>query len=118
MDSSATAVYRGTGLTTSGWRANAEPANPGHDTDDMTAECGHSVGPDGEVVLSGETGQNEGFGSHKGDRVPNLDITHVSKPANTRGLPDGHQANQNALTAGRRNTAVHRQPHGFNSRGK
>ena len=111
-DNSATAVYSGTGLTMSGWRANAKPANPEHEA----ADCGHAVNETGDVVLEGETPM--AAGSPVAATVPNFNPVHVQTPVTKRGLPSDHQANQNPLTAGRRNTAVHRQPHGYTSRGK
>jgi hypothetical protein len=95
-DNSATAVYRGTGLTCGGWTA-AGNCEPDAEDNDMTAECGHSVGPDGDVVLSGETG--EAHPGHNGTAVPNLNITHVSNPARTHGLPANLATNP--LSSGR-----------------
>jgi len=111
-DNSATAVYRGTGITTGGWRAPADGRDAtGPECSDMTADHDQD-----SVRLDGENGENEAFGRHSGDRVPNLNVTRVSNPAKTGGLPSNLQTNP--LTAGRRNTAVHRQPHGYTSRGK
>jgi len=45
------------------------------------------------VRLEGETGQTGGFGSRPGDRVPQLDVTRVSAPSSTRGLPSNLQTN-------------------------
>jgi hypothetical protein len=93
-DNSATAVYHGEGITVSGWRSNALPTSPPHDTDDMTAECD----PDA-IRLEGETGQTGGFGSRAGDPVPQLNVTKVSTPCKTRGLPSSLPTNP--LSSGR-----------------
>jgi len=65
----------------------AEAANAVPDTDDMTDS------QDGSVRLEGEAGQTGGFGAAPGDRVPNLNVTRVSKPCVTRGLPSNLQTN-------------------------
>jgi hypothetical protein len=93
-DTSATAVYRGQGITCGAWRAPADGRDdPRAEVDSLTAH------DDGEVRLEGEWGQSEGFGLHNGERVPNLQVEHVSNPATTRGLPADHRTNQNPLTA-------------------
>ena len=49
--------------------------------------------PNGEVVLAGETGMTEGFGGHRGDRLPNLTVQHNQQPVTKRGLPSNLQTN-------------------------
>ena len=95
-DNSATATYRGYGLSTAGWQVRAEARNADADDNDLTDD----QDPDA-IRLEGENGENEAFGNRAGDRVVNLNITRVSKPAKTRSLPTDHRTNQNPLTAGR-----------------
>lgn len=83
------ATYSGTGITTGGWTA-------GNGENDRTCDQDENA-----VRLEGETGENEAFGNHAGDRVANLNVTHVSRPAKTRSLPADHKTNQNALSRGR-----------------
>jgi hypothetical protein len=95
-DNSATAVYHGSGITTGAWRVPADGrGNPAAEDRDLTDQ-------DHEVRLEGLTGQNEftasgGDGMHKGDRVPNLSVTKVSRPNAVHALPDSHRTNQNPL---------------------
>ena len=93
-DNSATATLHGS-LTVAGWQSRAEARNAKADQCDMTDSQGQ------EIRLEGETGMNEGFGSHSGDRVPNLNVTHVSKPPVVRTEPANTASNQNPLTAAR-----------------
>lgn len=89
----ATAEYRGTGITCGGWSQSAAEDRDAPDENDMTADRDH------DVRLEGRDGEAEGFGLHAGDRVPNLSVTRVSRPAKTHGLPSNLTANP--LTAGR-----------------
>jgi hypothetical protein len=84
---SATASYRGTGLTCSGWTA-------GNGENDRTCDQDENA-----VTLDGADG--EAHGGNVGTAVPNASITKVSRPAKTRGLPADHKTNQSPLTAAR-----------------
>ncbi|MGC1888041.1 MAG: hypothetical protein WA709_18415 [Stellaceae bacterium] len=95
-DNSATARYQGYGISTAGWQARAEDRNASPDDSDLTDDQDHDA-----IRLEGENGENEAFGNRKGDRVANLSVTRVSRPAKTRNLPADHRTNQNPLTAGR-----------------
>jgi hypothetical protein len=93
-DNSATAVYRGEGLTTSGWRYRGAATEDQVDREDNDMNCDQD---DGAVRLEGRDG--EAHGRNNGTPVPNLAVEHRSRPARTSGLPGNLQANP--LTAGR-----------------
>ena len=88
-DNSATAVYKGTGISTANWQSTAERRNADADQVDMTDDCDH------DFRLSGRDG--EAYGDHVGSAPGNLSIQHVSNPAKTRGLPSDHRTSQNQL---------------------
>jgi hypothetical protein len=87
-----TRTYNGTGINCGSWQASAEQRNADADANDKTDDQDPNA-----VVLEGFTGQQEGFGSHKGERVPNLNVTKVSRPNTVHALPDSHRTDQNAL---------------------
>lgn len=111
-DGSATAVYQGTGLTTSAWRSRGAATQSGADGAhvDLTTGC------DNDVTLEGPEGQ--AYGDEVGSKVPNLNVEHHSLPSRIRTEPASMATQQNPLTAGRPGTAVRRQPHGYTPRGK
>lgn len=79
----ATATYSGTGITCAGWTAGDGENDRTCNQDENSV---HLDGPDGEA-----------HPGHNGTPVPNLNITHVSKPAVTRSLPADAATNQNQL---------------------
>src|SRR5579859_3375051 len=94
-DNSATATYRGTGLTTSGWRGRGAATEA--DVDGSHADLTNDQDPDA-IQLEGSLGEAYGA-EHNGTKVPNANITHVHRPAAIRGLPADHRTNQNPLSA-------------------